>query len=339
MARSRYNPSGSNQPKSASSKNMALLLAIIAIVGLLGLNGFQWYQSGKIKQEIASNNEEILEIEKINAELEQDYESALNNLEEMRAENQDLSSEIDKQKADLAEKKAQISRMISEGNDLKDVRLELENLKTQAQISVQEIKRLREENNQLVLQNTNLSEKNQTLQINQENTLQELAEVETEKEVLIEKTEILSSKYQEMASKVNLASLVKIQDIELRGLKYSRKGKAKKTSRAKDIEVLQTCFTTEENNITELEEESFKIRIIDPIGETIYLEDSGSGVFTNQQDQTEVRYTIEASIPYAKEEAKACIDFRPGYSIPKGKYTVEMYNKGFFAGAGEFKIK
>mgnify|MGYP000565292290 CR=1 FL=1 len=77
---------------------------------------------------------------------------------------------------------------------------------------------------------------------------------------------------------------------------------------------------------------------IDPTGETLAVEDLGSGVLTNNSSE-EVRYTKVKEIDYSNDNVDACMLWEPNLPFQKGEYQVEIFNKGFLSGQGAFKLK
>ena len=127
--------------------------------------------------------------------------------------------------------------------------------------------------------------------------------------------------------------------MEVKGYEIKDDGKLKEKSKAKDVEMLRVCFLTETNMVTGSGQKKFFIRIINPQGETIAIEDSGSGVLTNKLDNSQVRYTTSGEITYKNEDTNACIDWTLSEKLMKGDYKIEMFNNGFLVGKGQFKLK
>ncbi len=323
----------------ARSNNNLVAFLLIAIIGLLGLSGYLWYQSSKMSQDLETQKKEIHDIEKINAELEQDYETALNSLEELRGDNDDLNNLIDKQKTELGQQKKKISSLLYAQKNLNEAKLELENLKTQASIYVSEVKKLREENNQLVLANSTLIQSNKTLETANDSAKQAIQLLDENNEQLTQVKEKITKENTILAQKVDIAEAIKVSSIDLKGFKLTKDGKERSKSRAKRIDKLKTCFVAESNLIAENSKETFQVRIIDPAGETLYLENAGSGELTKKMDGSTVRYSVEKAIPYDQGDTEACIEFIPNFELSKGLYKVEMYNKGYLVGKGEYQIK
>lgn len=319
------------------SNSMGLLLA--ALLLLLGVVAFQWYQNSQLKSEINIQNKNILDIEKVNIELEQDYETALSNLEELRGDNQELNNLIDKQKSDLAQQKVKISNLLYAKNQLGEAKLELESLRTQGAIYVNEIKKLRDENNQLVIENSGLITQNKSLNVEKVEANQQIEKLDSEKSELLTIKESITQKNEQLSGKVDIAKAIKINFIDVQGYKIKNNGELSKKSRAKNIEVLRTCFKTETNVISDSGDQTFQIRLITASGETVYLEDAGSGEIINKMDGTSVRYTTEGMIDYQNADTEGCIDFKPNYELSKGKYIVQVYNQGYMVGQGDFQLK
>ncbi len=319
------------------SNSMGLLLA--ALLLLLGVVAFQWYQNSQLKSEINIQNKNILDIEKVNIELEQDYETALSNLEELRSDNQELNNLIDKQKSDLAQQKVKISNLLYAKNQLGEAKLELESLRTQGAIYVNEIKKLRDENNQLVIENSGLITQNKSLNVEKVEANQQIEKLDSEKSELLTIKESITQKNEQLSGKVDIAKAIKINFIDVQGYKIKNNGELSKKSRAKNIEVLRTCFKTETNVISDSGDQTFQIRLITASGETVYLEDAGSGEIINKMDGTSVRYTTEGMIDYQNADTEGCIDFKPNYELSKGKYIVQVYNQGYMVGQGDFQLK
>lgn len=323
----------------SKSKTNYLGLIIVGLIGLLGLNAFQWYQNTQLKSQINSQKVNILDIEKINAELEADYQTALGNLEELRGNNQSLNEKIDQQIEELATQKSKINNLLYVKNSLGEAKAELESMKTQASIYVNEIRKLRDENNQLVLENSGLIVSNKTLNEEKVQATAQINSLDSEKKSLEQEKEIFTKENIELSGKVKIAKAIKINFIEVIGYATKSNGKIDSKSRAKNVEFLRTCFKTETNVIADSGDQEFQIRIINPAGETLYLEDSGSGELVNQLDGSPVRYTTSGAISYQNEDAEGCIDFAPNFGFTKGNHAVELYNNGFMVGKGNFNLK
>jgi predicted nuclease with TOPRIM domain len=294
---------------STQSKQNFTAIAITAIIALLGLNGYQWYVNSKLSGANQVQQTEMMEMQKIQAELDQDYQAALESLEEMRGENSQLNALIDSQKGELKAQKDKINNLIWSKKELDKAKSEIKTLNANVAKYMADIQQLKEENKLLSESNTQLT-----------------------KESLMKTNETLSTK-------VDMANAIKINYLEVKGFEVKDDGKLKEKSKAKDVEMLRVCFLTETNMVTQPGNKKFYIRIINPTGETVAVEDAGSGVLTNKLDNSQVRYTTSGDVNYKNEDTNACIDWTLPEKLVKGDYKIEMYNNGFQVGKGQFKLK
>ena len=150
----------------------------------------------------------------------------------------------------------------------------------------------------------------------------------------------LVTEKEELASKVNIASVVKMREVKAVGQKVKNSGKVKDEDKAKRVDQIKVCFTALDNDVVKPGTETFIVRIINPLGETLAVEDMGSGFFMDKEKNDEIRFTMMSQLDYANEEVQECLVWAPvNASFIAGEYTVEVYNKGYLAGVGKFKLK
>ena len=314
------------------SKQNFTTIAVVIIILLLLLNGYQWYSNNTLSKSNEVKQSEVIELQKLNAELDQDYQSAVESLEELRGDNRELNSLIDAQKAELTTQKNKINDLIWSKKELDKAKVELKNLNSSVTKYMAEIKELKEKNQILTDENFQLATKVDEVSRTNE-------EILTAKAALSKEKEELSKSNQNLGSKVDMANAIKVNFIEVKGYESNKKGKLSETSRAKNVNVLRVCFITETNMVTSSGQKRFYVRIIKPTGETVAMDDSGSGVLTNKLDNTQVRYTTAGDITYNNEDTNACIDWNVTDALVKGNYQIELYNNGFPVGKGTFKLK
>lgn len=323
---------------STRKSNNLLSYALIGMILLLGLNGYQWYTNSQLKQDTANQKTELVELEKIRTELDQDYKAAIEGLDELRGDNKELNQLIDSQKLSLQEQKEKINNLIWTKRELGKAREEMKALKDQAERYIVELSKLRDDNQLLASSNTQLREEKDALNLLYAEEQRAKAEISQARAVLAaEKEEIIKEKAV-LSGKVDIAEAIKINYMEVQGYQVKDDGKTKEKNKAKDINMLRTCFLTETNIVATAGEQKFYIRIIDPVGETV-ADVEKSGVLTNKLDETQVMYTTSGSIDYQNEDTRGCISLTLGEKLVKGIYDVEIYNNGFMVGKGDFKLK
>ena len=327
---------------SRDSKQKLTAVAAVIIVALLGINAFLLYNKYNQDQVIKSQKSELNEAEQLKAELEKQYYEALSELEEMRGNNDELNAMIDQQKIELKDQKDKIARLIRNGNssksDLAAARKEMEQLRVQLNQYITENTKLKEEKEQLTAANQELTMAKNTLEteVATQKTLNE--ELTTVRATLMSQKEELETQNLSLSEKVNVASVIKVSSVQGSGWKIRKNGKAVSKKRASSVDRLKVCFTALSNAVVNEGVEKFYVRILNPKGETLAVENLGSGVISTTAEE-DVRYTKSKEIDYSNQEVEACMLWEPNVPFEKGEYKVEIYNKGFLAGLGAFSLK
>lgn len=326
----------SNQQRLLAFAGVAIVLLLITVAALL-------YNKYGQEKELETKQIEIEQVEEVKAELQEEYDNAIAELDEALAENTGLGDVIQKQKTDLEKQKSKISSILrsskSSKSELKKARGEIKNLIRNQSEFLARIDQLEKEKVVLTESNIRLSEEKQNLQTEivreKENTQalsNEKAQLESEKTNLEQQKDVLSKK-------VDVASAVKVAKLSGTGFKIRKSGKRVKKRYAKNIDVINLCFTTLENDVVAPGMEAFYIRMISPLGETLYIEELGSGVTVHSKTNEQMRYTKKAEVEYGNDATQACIEWQPGQAFVKGIYDVEIYNKGYLAGKGTYTMK
>lgn len=323
----------------SSKSNSSSILGIILILALLALSGYLWMNNSKLKTDLKKQQSQYLDLEKANEELEFNYTAKLEELEGLRGDNQELNSKIDLQVAELAKQKRKISGLIWTQKELGKAREEMVSLNTQANQYIAEITKLKAANQQLTAQNSELNEANTELTEEVAVNQKRIANLDSARAILVSETEELGANNQMLSTKVDMAEAIKINFLEVKGYDVKDEGKLSQKKRAKRVELLRTCFKTETNLVTKAGPEDFYVAYTGPTGETLYVEDLGSGILTDKLTGKEVRYTASGTIDYNNEDLSACLDWRPNFKLGSGIYKVDIYNNGFQVGKGEFKLK
>ena len=292
-----------------------------------------------MKTQLNKKNTEYLELDQINTELNFNYEAKLEELEKLRGDNQELNTKIDAQKEELAKQKRKVTSLIWTEKELGKARQAMADLNSQANSYIAEISKLKKENEMLQSQNSELNEKNESLTQEVAVNKERISSLDEARSVLVSQTEQLNEENSNLASQVDMAEAIKINYIDAKGYDVKDDGSVKAKSKAKKVEMLRTCFTTETNLVTKPGEEEFYVTYIAPSGETLWVEDLGSGTLENKLNGKDVRYTASGAVDYNNEDLTACLDWRPNFKLAKGTYQVEIYNNGFQVGKGSFALK
>lgn len=322
-----------------NSKQRLIAIAAVIIVVLLGVNAFLLFNKFKQDRLNSELTTELDETEQLRAELEQQYYAALSELEEKKGQNEELNALIESQKEELKGQKTEIERLLRSKRDLDKARQKINELSTQVEQYLAEINQLRQENEELLANNSQLSSTNQELRTNLDSQRMANEELSSVKAALVSEKEELEEDRSRLSKKVTMASVVKVNSLEGNGLKIKSSGKKVRRNSAKNTDMIEVCFNTTANQIAEPGTEQFYIRIVDPLGETLALEQQGSGVLVNQATGEEVRFTQIKEVDYERNEANYCMEWKANQPLMEGDYTVEVYNKGHLAGTSTFRLR
>ena len=320
------------------SNQRLVAISTVVIIALLGVIGYLLYRNVNQSKVMKQQAEELISTEKLQAQLEKEYYQALADLEEMRGTNDELNALIETQKGELKTQKDRISVLLKDSRDLETARSEIGKLKSAAEKYIAEITSLREENAELSTANTALSQQNENLSAEVQARTVENEELEASRATLASEKETLEAEKNILSQKVNIASVIKIQNIDVTGYKLKGSGKETAKSRADKIDGLKICFTALDNAIVQKGTERFHVRVMSPLGETL-SGGTGSGVLRNPNTGEEVRFTQYRDVEYANQESNICMNWQPDMSFDAGQYTVEVYNKGFLAGMSTVNLK
>ncbi|TAK41871.1 MAG: hypothetical protein EPO28_08010 [Saprospiraceae bacterium] len=303
-------------------------------LGFLMLIAVAWltYSSISTTRVLEQKIAQLEEAERLRIELENQYNNALAELDKLKGENTDINNMIDQQKLELESQMSEISSLLREKRDLDAARSEINDLKTRVASYIAEIEQLKAEQEQLTEENMLLKNDTAALSTNLQSKTSENEELYSAKAKLVNEKE-------ELTQAVRLGSVIKVKDVKVTGQKMRKSGKTTNRESAKRVDQLKVCFTTLSNELVEPGTEKFYIRIINPKGETIAIDDLGSGTLENSMTGEEVRFTQMKEYAYANDETQLCYVWEPGVPFQAGSYDVEIYNKGYLAGTGSFELK
>jgi len=329
----------------ASNESKQRITAIAAVVGVLlcGIIAFLLYNKASSDEIIARQTTEINEAEQLKTELDKQYYEALSELEEMKGNNEELNALIESQKDEIKAQKSKISGLISSGKanrrDLEAARTEIQTMMAQRDQYVAEINTLKNQNEQLSMANSTLTSEKTSLQEEVAVVRTNVENLSAEKAVLVSEKEELEDIKEDLSKKVNFGSVIRAENVNATGWKVKKSGKPVKKNYAKNVDEMKVCFSTTVNELAQNGSELFHIRVINPIGETMAIEEMGSGVFTNSRTQEEIRFTQAKEVEYNQDEGLYCFNWAPGIPFQKGNYDIEVYNKGYLTGQGTCTLK
>lgn len=318
-------------------REQLVAIGVIVILALLGVNAYLLVANKQKNETVEQTQNALSELEKVKAELDAEFNSALEQLESQKGENEQLNEIIEQQKAEIIAQKNRINKMISQGtsnaSELKKARAQIQELISQRDNYLARIEELKADKKLLEEENVSLTTAKKELETN-------LSTVKAEKENLTVEKERLAEEKAESDAKVARGSVLNARSIYVTPLKARRSGKEVDTRNADKVEKLKICFEIDENAITPSGTNKVLIRILTPRGETLYLPGQGSGEFANQSSGGKAtRYTTSKSFSYNNKTVNLCVEWSVQTPLSAGEYTVEVYNKGYKTGTSTFSLK
>lgn len=322
----------SEQPVTKSpNRNHIAITAVLGAIMVITI-AFLTYSNVQKSRQLEVAYSEVNEAHTLQAELETSVSSAIAELESLKGENTEMNQLIAAQQAELEAKQGEIAVLLKDRKKLGQARKEIASMKGQMEGYLAEIEKMRAENEAL-------ASNNQQLTVEKEELFSTLQTKVMENTQLQESRAMLVSQNTELANSVKIGSAIKVKDLKVEGLKVRSNGKVTGKSTAKKVDQLKICFTTLPNDVVKPGPEEFYVRIVNPRGETMAIEDLGSGSILNEKTGEEVRFTQNAKMDYNNDEQRLCLTWHPTVQFDAGKYMVEVYNKGYLSGTGSFQLK
>jgi hypothetical protein len=300
-----------------NKNNTGLVIGLIIMTVVAAVFGYLYYQ----ERNITTRQEADLEV-RVNelAMNEIKLDSISKQLDARIIEVKGLGGnieELEKAKADLEKDRVALRRgTVTLGKKIK----EYEDFLSKKD---EEIATLREENQQLISKTETLT--------------QEKTELETSKKAVSDSLTGVVTKNAELESKVTMAAALRARNVKVYAISSKGKIREGENVKAKRIDKVRVDFILEKNPLTQTDNKTLYLRIIDPTGATIADDATGSGKFEyNGQEQG---YTISQDVAYSNNNQDVSILYDRNSAFKPGTYSVELYSEGFQVGQGTFSVK
>lgn len=304
---------------------MYILLIALLIGGLVYTN----VKLKKSKETIVVTEKQRDDVTALKADLDKKYAESLQEIESYRAENAGLDSLLETKKQELDAKKAKIDALLGQISTLKAGDASKSKLLADAQAMIAQM-----ESDKARLQASidSLVAVNKTLYENNEKISSELSET-------VQKKQAVDEENQKMKDRIDKASILSTANIQSTPIRITRKGKEDEVSKAKDAQKLRVCFDLLQNKIAPAGQTEIQVRIISPDGTTIQMQNLGSGTLKEATTGNEIPYTYTISPDYQNDTKTVCSYWAQTFKFASGKYSVEVYEKGFLIGQSSFLMK
>jgi hypothetical protein len=303
-----------NQSGQTPKKNSNVIYFLIVVVlALLGTDVYLYLQKNKSDTKIVYQDDERnrlkIELDSLEAQIEQVSTGKAKMSSELRAKNDSLMAKIKVLRSELAKGKLTTAELSKAQEDVKQLRYFV----TKYTADIEELKK----------QNTTLTVERDTLKTN-------LATVS-------QKATTLEKQNQDLDSKVKVASALKMGSASIVAYKIKSSGKEVDVTRANPAKKIKINFTVASNTLAEKSLHDIYVRVIDPTGNLI-TDPKDAGTFSS--DGQDLQYTYKTSIDFKDDGTTYTIDWvNPALPFQKGAYTVLLYSDGSTMGKTSFTLK
>ena len=316
-----------NETSNSNGKLHAMYIVLIAL--LIGGLVYTNIRLKKSKETIVVTEKQRDDVSALKAELDKKYTESMQEIESYRADNAELDSLLTVKEQELSSKRAKIDALLSEVSKLKAGDASKAKLLAEAQAMMKQMDddkvRLQTSIDSLLAVNKILYQERDSITGELSNTLQKKQQVDEENK--------------KMKDRIDKASILSTANIQCSPIRMTRKGKEDEVSKAKDAEKLRICFDLLQNKIAPNGETEISVRIISPDGSTIQMQSLGSGTFKEATTGNEIPFTYNISPDHQNETKPVCSYWAQTFKFAAGKYSVEVYEKGFLIGQSSFVMK
>jgi len=299
----------SGQPPKKNSNVIYFLIAVV--VALLGTDVYLYMQKNKSDVIIVNQSDEKsrlkVELDSLEAQVEQVNSSKTKLSAAMQAKNDSLQTKIHVLRSELAKGKLTAAELTKAQEDVKQLRYFV----TKYTADIDELQK----------QNASLTTERDTLKTNLTTVKQ--------------KADTLTKRNQDLSTKVQIASALKVAEVGVAAYKIKGSGKEVEVTRASPAKKIKISFTVASNAVAPKGMHDIFIRIMDPTGNLITEGDSGS--FT--ADAQSFQYTYKTAIDFKDDGNTYVVDWMNPAAFQKGTYTVMLYADGYTMGKSSFTLK
>ena len=290
-----------------------MLVLVILLFVSNGVTAYLLITKHQENVEIVTQNTDLT-VEKDNLKLE---------LEDMLAEIDSVTTENDEQAEEIAEQRARIVEMLAEAEKHKNDAWQIHKLK-------KETGTLREIMKTYIMTIDSLNTVNEGLVVAKKQVETQLSEQKDENAELNNTNDALSEK-------VKLGSKLRVLDLVSGGQRMKSGTVSRETTRAKRVDKVKTCFTIDQNEVSKPGKKTVYLRIIDPNGGVLALDQSQDYMFT--YDGKEGLYSRKEEVMYENDELDLCLYWDVTEELVEGKYIIEVYAEDYHMGTTEFLLK
>lgn len=301
-----------NTQKKDQGKNIVIIVLVLLVI----ISGIKLYTDYVDR---TKKTEEILLLSTENNELNKRLDSVTYQLD-LRIQ------EIDKLGGDVKALEEVRDQLIAERNS---TRQRSANEIVALNEKIKSYSGLIEEKDQEILElramNQQLFAENQDLKTTQAEIEEEVAQLNIQKE--------------DLQTKVNIASLLKAENINIAAVNSRGKERVETTKdfRNRQIERIKVSFNLADNQVAEKGPRNMYVQILAPNSQPIFDIAKGSGTF--MMDGVEEFYTVRQDIIFDNTEQELTFYYEKGSDYSSGVHEVRIFSDNYLIGTKTFTVK
>jgi len=285
---------------------IAIISALVFVCAFLG------YKVSQKTDTIVMQQAENLELTSDRDRLEIDLMKLRISYDTLQTDNAQLRTEISARKQEVDEL---LKKLKDKNYSISKLEKEAATLRTIMKGYVVQIDSLNTLNQALIAENQLI--KNESSNVKKEN-------------------EDLQKRQENMEKVISTGKTLQTGGISSLGIRLRSSGKQVDTDRAKNAEMIKTCFTIYENPIADKGTKFIYLRIIAPNGEVLPSNDNGATAKLEGEMQA---YSIKREIDYNNQELDVCVFYTFQSEAAKGVYKIFIYEDGKRIGVNDLTLK
>jgi predicted nucleic acid-binding Zn-ribbon protein len=295
--------------KKEKDNRLVIILGILLGISIVG-NIYLLNRSKSAEGKVIEEHAQVDSLNSFKLALENDFEAMTFELDQFKGKNIQLDSLLEKANNDIAKQKQKIDKLVKENKDIDLLKRQFAEMKAIRDGYRQQIDQLIKENKELRFANINLSQE----------------------------VDDLNKTKKDLSQKVELASVLKAESIDVKALREKGKGKLEVTEKAKRVSRISTTFVVAENKVAPKGERDVVLRILKPDGYVLTDPNNASGNFT-KEDGRSSEFTLRKKIQYNNNREEVVFDWDQLEELKAGLYISEIYLDGKFMGNYKFNLK
>jgi len=290
-------------------------------IGLVASLVYLIVSQNNTSQVIEQNHTQIAKITDDKSAIQKTFDESLVRLDSMSGISNGMRSKLKDEDAQIAQKKAEIRRILNNRNasaaELAKAKELISQLNDKIGTMEQDVARLTTDNQSLTQDKVQLTQDNTTLTSDLQTT---------------------TAAKQDLEKKVDIASTLNASNIAIVPVDVRSNGKEKITSTAKRVNKLLISFDVT-NRIAQSGMTDIYVCITGPDGKNMVVPAAGTGTFTTREEGDK-SFTAKVNVDFEMTQKKKVeFAFAPAGKFQQGSYTIQIYQNGYKIGEGTRELK